>query len=52
MLPHFVIEYIQDETYPKFRIFWPNKSNLRGHQLLWFYNIFTVHQGVTFWFHV
>ena len=31
MLPHFVIEYIQDET---------------------FYNIFIVHQDVTFLFHV
>ena len=48
MLPHFVIEYIQSQTYQKFRYFWRNKSNLRGHQLLGYYNICTVHQDVTF----
>ena len=42
MLSHFVIEYIQDETYLKLRYFWRYKSNLRGHQQLGYYNIFTV----------
>ena len=48
MLSHFVIEYIQDETYLKLGYFWRYKYNPRGHQLLWYYNIFTGHQDVIF----
>ena len=43
MLPHFVIKYIQDETYLKLRYFWRYKSNLWRHQFLEYYTIFTVH---------